>query len=484
MTLLWARALVFAASAAVLVLEILAGRLMAPYVGVTLETFTGIIGVVLAGIAAGAWLGGWSADRAEPRGLLGPALAVSGVLAILAPSMVDLLGPGMRGGGPIEIVLLTGGAFFLPAMTLSAVSPIVVKLTLKSVDETGTVVGSLSAIGTAGALAGTFLTGFVLIAAVPTRPLLIGVGTALLVVSVPLIVGDLRTRLLAATLLLVTFPAGLIVSEGPCDTETSYFCARIEADPQRPSGRVLWLDTVRHSYVDLGDPTHLEFRYAKVMADVVGASTQGPLTAAYIGGGGFTLPRYFAATRRGSSATVFEIDAALVRLVEREIPLPQGEDLRTLIGDARLMLPSQPAGQFDLVVGDAFGGLSVPWHLTTREFLLEVDRVLAGDGLYVANVIDNPPLAFVRAEVTTLIDVFPHIAVIAPPQSLFGDRGGNFVLVGARHALPLEDIQARIVARTGTEVVLVGQDAIDFAAASRVLTDDFAPVDQLLTPTR
>ncbi len=153
-----ANSLVFFSAAAVLVLEILAGRLMAPYVGVTLETFTGIIGTVLAGISIGAWAGGRIADRIEPTKLLGPILATGGILALLAPPVVHVIGPAMRAAGPIEIVLLTVMAFFLPATVLSAVTPIVVKIRLTSLDETGAVVGSFSAVGTAGAIFGTFIT--------------------------------------------------------------------------------------------------------------------------------------------------------------------------------------------------------------------------------------------------------------------------------------------------------------------------------------
>ncbi len=84
--------LVFFTSAAVLVLEILAGRLLAPYVGVTLETYTAIIGTVLAGIAGGTWAGGWAADRVEPRSLLGPLLVGGGVLSLATVPLTRSLG--------------------------------------------------------------------------------------------------------------------------------------------------------------------------------------------------------------------------------------------------------------------------------------------------------------------------------------------------------------------------------------------------------
>jgi len=132
-----ARLLVFGTSAAVLVLEIVAGRLMAPYIGVSLETFTGIIGVVLAGIAIGAWVGGIAADRTEPGPLIGPLIAISGVFVVLAPQAVDFFGPAMRAAGPLEIVFLTAVGFFVPSATLSAVTPVVVKMRLRSLEETG-----------------------------------------------------------------------------------------------------------------------------------------------------------------------------------------------------------------------------------------------------------------------------------------------------------------------------------------------------------
>ena len=82
----------FICSAAVLMLEILAGRILAPYVGISLETYTAIIGTVLAGIAVGAWAGGKAADRIDPHRLLGPVIAVGGVLAFLTVPIIRGLG--------------------------------------------------------------------------------------------------------------------------------------------------------------------------------------------------------------------------------------------------------------------------------------------------------------------------------------------------------------------------------------------------------
>ena len=181
--------------------------------------------------------------------------------------------------------------------------------------------------------------------------------------------------------------------------ESAYYCLRVEHDVFRASGRILWLDDVRHSYVDLADPAHLEFDYTKSFADAVATAFPGarPLDALHVGGGGFTFPRYLAVTRPGTRSTVLEIDPEVLDLARSELGLHTSPALRVRIGDARLGIRGQGDDSRDLVVGDAFGSLSVPWHLTTREFLREVDRVLRPRGVYVQNVIDYPTFRFARA---------------------------------------------------------------------------------------
>jgi hypothetical protein len=175
--------IVFLAAAAVLVLEILAARLMAPYVGVSLNTYTGIIGTALAGIAAGAWMGGRAVDRIAPRRLLGPILIVGGLLALSTAPLVTLLGEHVNGRSMEAIIALSGPTVFLPAFVLSTVTPIVVKMQLHDLSATGRVVGRMSAFATAGALVGTYGTGFVLAARFPNRTIIACIGAILIVLG-------------------------------------------------------------------------------------------------------------------------------------------------------------------------------------------------------------------------------------------------------------------------------------------------------------
>ncbi|HET7720876.1 MAG TPA: fused MFS/spermidine synthase, partial [Acidimicrobiales bacterium] len=457
-----AGATVFLTSGAVLILEILALRLLAPYVGVTIETYTATIATVLAGISLGTWLGGRAADRIEPRRLLGPLLVVGGALALLSVPLVRQFGGG--GGGSVVGLSLVG--FFAPAAVLSAVTPTVVKLQLRDLGATGRVVGRLSALGTAGAIIGTYLAGFVLVEAVATSTSILAVGGALMVAGVALWLWLGRGGVPAGVVAVARgVLAGTVAvrSAGPCHVETVYHCARVVADEARPGGRLLLLDTLRHSYVDLDDPTHLEFAYARVFADVIATvAPAGPLRALHVGGGGFTLPGYLRAVRPGSLSTVLEIDPGLVRLSRDRLGLVTGPDLDVHVGDARLLLDTVAVGRYDVVLGDAFGGLAVPWHLTTQEFLEAVRARLGAGGVYLMNLIDYPPMRFARSEAATLGLMFDSVAVIAPADVVAGRRGGNVVLVAGAGGLDVAGLASAISSRGGTEVVVSGRELAGF----------------------
>jgi spermidine synthase len=487
-----ATALVFGASGAVLVLEIVALRLVGPYVGVTLQVSSSVIGISLAAIAYGTWLGGRLADRFDPRALLAPALILAAIGTAVTLPLVRFGGEILRGGAAPAVLLLAALAVFLPAFLLSAISPMVVKLQLSDLDRTGSVVGRLSSIGTLGAITATLATGFIFVAAVPTSWILLTLAILLAVAGVTLgwwlrrrgssaadLPGKPRTRAALVTIGLVG--AGLGVSApSPCDVETAYHCARVQSDPDRPGGRTLILNSASHSYVDLNDPKFLEFAYIQWLAGVTDTLKPGPLDALHLGGGGFTMPQYVRATRPGSDQLVVELDGGLVDLDRKKLGLVTGPDLRTRVGDARVGLAAQPTGAYDLVIGDAFGYLVVPWHLATREMATDIARVLRPDGVYAQNVIDYPPHRFIRAEVATVAAAFPHVALIAPPDALAGKVGANFVIVAGKSPLPLEALRTRLDRVDEPVSLISGAELTDFVGDTHVLTDDYAPVDQLL----
>ena len=485
---LLAAVLTFIATASVLVLEIAAGRLLAPYVGVSLTTYTGIIGAILAGIALGAWLGGKVADAVGPLPLLGPAFILGGLSAVASVPIVGAIGDVGLGEGLVAIILLATTGFVLPAAIISATAPMLVRGTLTDLATSGSIVGWLSAIGTVGAITGTFLTGFVLLGLFPTRVLIVAVGIGLAAIGVVLTLWLRRGRGVApVAVVAVVLTAGFALGQpSRCDTESAYYCIAIENDVADPNVRVLVLDGLTHAAVDLHDPTDLEFGYVRRFADAT-APLRAQLGTApdvlHIGGGGFTFPRYIEAEHPDARQVVLELDPRIYEIAQLELGYVRHDSIDVRVGDARQSIRALPSDAFDIVVGDAFGGLAVPWHLTTREMLHHISRVLRPGGEYVVNIIDYPPLRFVRAEAATAGSVFSNVAVIARDSTIAGENGGNIVLVASDTPLDIAAVEAAIAARNEgaiTRVLAEPGDVQAFIGDSPLLTDDFAPVDQLL----
>jgi MFS family permease len=477
-----AAALVFVAAGAVLMLEILAVRLLAPYVGLTLETTTSIIGAALAGIAVGAAIGGYLADRTNTKLLVVGLLIGGGLLTLLTVPIVRWLGPGARGSGDLAALGITVISLVPAAAVLSAVSPAVAHLQLHDLRASGTVVGRLSAWATAGALLGTFGAGFVVIPLLP-------VGTAVLVIGLALILAGIAlgttTRLLApagiAGVMVAALAFGALAgaADSPCLRETNYHCIELEADPESPSSFELVLDNAHNSHVNLKDPTYLRYEYTRWTADAVNGyfPRRKPLDAVFVGGGGFTLPRWLLATRPGSDAEVLEVDGDLVDFDEERLGLRPSARLRATIGDARTTMRDVPTDSADFVVGDAFSGFTVPWHLTTSEWLEEVQRVLKPGGIYIANLIDTQPLDFTKAESATLLEVFPEARMITFINPETGELyGGNVLLLGSNRKMP-----EQVSSQAYGGVTYVKSAVEELAAEGEPLRDDYAPVDQLRT---
>ncbi|WNI14217.1 spermidine synthase [Actinacidiphila sp. ITFR-21] len=231
----------------------------------------------------------------------------------------------------------------------------------------------------------------------------------------------------------------------PVTRAVDFGTAKLLPDLDRPRAWLLTVDGAPQSYVDLDEPAHLEFEYVRRVAYVVESCFDTPVDAVHLGGGALTLPRRLAVTRPGSRQQVVEADRALAALVAERLPSRE-PGIAVHTADAREWLTAAPGGSADVVVTDVFGGSRVPAHLTTVEFLREAVRVLRPDGVYVANLADADPFAFLGSQLATVREAFgpdAELCLLAEPAVLRGRRFGNAVLAATRRPLPLEELVRR-----------------------------------------
>ncbi|HEV8636496.1 MAG TPA: fused MFS/spermidine synthase [Chloroflexota bacterium] len=274
----------------------------------------------------------------------------------------------------------------------------------------------------------------------------------------------------------------------PCLEESRYYCISVsEWRQQELTLRALLLDRQVHGINALEDPTHLELAYLRTYARLTERALDGrdqPAALLFVGGGAYTFPRYVEATRPDAELDVVEIDPRVTAVAHAELGLSGDTRVRSHGQDARLwLLEQKPPARYDIVYGDAFNDLVIPYHLTTHEFNGLVRAALKPDGWYLANVIDDPVGGtFLGAYVRTLRLSYPRVYVFAEPSAW----PASTAAAGARAAQP----RTFVVAATADAAeppalptrLTQEEVAAILARSPATLTDDYAPVDNLLLP--
>ena len=242
-------------------------------------------------------------------------------------------------------------------------------------------------------------------------------------------------------------PAPTALPSGP--VRTSFATAELVA---RDTGILLMLDGAESSFLDMRDPSHLDFEYHQQMDAVLTAlrGAGGPVKALHLGGAGCALARAWDATRPGAQQVAVEIDKILADRVRTWFDLPRSPRLRIRVGDAAEVVTGLRPGQWDVVVRDVFNGGSVPASCRSQEFLGTCLRALAPDGLLLVNTA-SMPRAQAGAEIAALTRAMDGDAscavIVADPAAVRGRRRGNLVLVARQApftASELEEVERAV----------------------------------------
>jgi len=504
--------IVLLASMAVMIVELVASRLIAKYVGNSLFTWTSVIGIVLGGISLGNWIGGKLADRHSPRRVIPWVLFAGSLLTVLivvldlaVGRITDVLGTGaITLSVLLRSVVLITILFFLPCCAYGCVSPIMAKYALQERERIGSTVGGIYAAGSLGGIAGTFLTGYLLIPALGLtaiillvaivlgllaiamggRRLVSGAWLAALIVMFALAATGATPKLLARELVGGAGEARLLYVK---DSPYSYIQVA-DRKAGATTERTLRLDALIHNRYDPRRPDALLYDYERIFASLTRTEVEerlgtGTFSTLTLGGGAFTLPSYLQRHYPQSANTVVEIDPDVVEVAHRYFDLPRDSPIRIRTQDARTYVEAvQGKDLYDIIYCDAFNAFSVPYHLTTKEFTQEAAALLSERGIFLANVIDILSSGrFLAAYLATVETAFPSVAVYMPAGS--GSDGRTTFVVAARKrgafAEILRDREGGVVATQLTQ----GQTAmLTRRSGSVVLTDNHAPVDNLMAP--
>jgi spermidine synthase len=492
---------VFISSALLLVLEIVAARLIAPHVGVSLYTWSAVIGVVLAGLSVGNALGGAWADRQTNADVAGVVLILSGVAALLIPWLLVLTAERLQ---QYELSILTTSLvlvlvlFMLPALLIGIVTPLLTTLALRHSSHPGHIVGMMHALGATGSIVGTFAAAWWLIPAMGSRNVVLTSGGLLLLGGLALMQPFATLRRAALASFVTLAGSGLLYGiaanpalASPCDRESSYFCIRTIDEgvhPRLGQMRSMVLDHLLHGTNAENDGRYLSAPYVQLMQELMCRHhhDKATLSAFFIGGGAYTQPRALWLANVPTDITVAELDPVVTEEARERLFLDDS-DMRVIHGDARAILGRLPDDErFDIIVGDAFHDVSVPYHLVTREFAELLERRLHDDGIYVLNLVDIYPNGrLAQALVKTLGEVFAHVDVWL--QQVPEDVARvTYVISASNSATPMAGRSDRLHAVTRpvrswhrvSERLIVDGGVPDDVP---VLTDDNAPVEQLIS---
>jgi spermidine synthase len=468
----------FLVGGATLSTEISASRLLAPYFGASTVVWANIIGLTLAYLALGYWLGGRLADRRpEPRALAAILLVAAAALAVTPFAARPLLRWAVEGVDSVAVGSVVGSffaalaLFAVPVTALGAAAPFLVRLALQSVEEAGRVAGRLYALSTAGSLAGTFLAALVAIPWVGTQRTIVATAACAALGAALLVGGAWALAPVVAAALLAIPPAQ--VKSALFQTESRYQYIRVVSDGD--GGRDLELNEGVVTHSAWRPDTVLTGRYWDLFLLLPPLLERPPRDVLVIGNAGGTIGRAYGRFYPEAAIDGVELDPELNTVARRWFGAGDNPRMHLIASDGRPFL-ERTHKRYDLIVVDAYRQPYVPFYLATTEFFRLARGHLRPGGAIALNVAATPTDRKLSDAIgTTLLTVFPQ-------AWRWRALRFNDVLFAMREPVPRPELERRARRAPGETRLLLPLFRSRLSAVSphgRPLTDDRAPVEWL-----
>ncbi|MHC4086310.1 MAG: fused MFS/spermidine synthase [Planctomycetota bacterium] len=506
-------ATIFFSSGCIMILELVASRLTARHLGSSLYTWTSVIGVILAGITIGNYIGGRIADRFPARKTLAVLFGISSVACVGIVVLNNIVGEWVwlwRLNWPAHIFIHVVFVFMLPSTLLGTISPVVAKMALDKGLATGRTIGAIYAWGAAGSIAGTFLAGFYLITTMGTIAIIWTIGAALLLMGIlywsKLWVLYIWASVFTALMAMGMAPVKWAQSSGSSlrlreehnpnilyQDETPYCYVAVKQIFGIVDKRAFMQDKLMHSEMVMGDILDLRYSYVQIHAAVTQLLSEGRkrLSVLVIGGGGYVFPRYVEKVWPGSRVDVVEIDPGVTEAAIEAFGLQRDTAINTFTMDARyyvsrLLKQTQTQGQevlYDFIYEDALSDYSTPYQLTTKEFNDQIACILTDNGVYMIELIDIYDSGlFLGSFINTLEQTFPHVYVVT--QNEPGSARNTFVIIASKREFNPENLGKQQAVKD-LDLWILNKSEIEILkekAGGIILTDNYAPVETMLAP--
>ena len=475
--------IVFLSGAIGMGLELIAARVLSPYVGSSNVVWTSIIGIILVSMSLGYWLGGKKADKEASGNILSRLLLGSALFTSIIPLLETIVVKefaGIVNNLIVAAILCAIIVFSIPSFILAMISPFAVKMKSMQETEIGSLSGRISSLSTIGSITGTFLMGFVLIPNIVVTNINIGITILLVVMSI-LARDDINKKYILSTISLVVVMIILMFigkwvfklanPEILVDTDSQY--SRIwvkQVNTAKTTYKTLQVDTGLESYIDTetGEMGAMYLRYY----DLFEYLNKDAKSTLMIGGAAYTYPIHYLQKYQDKTIDVVEIDEKMTQIAEEQFGLnTKDERLKIYTQDGRSYL-NYSENKYDTILIDAFKGLNAPFELTTYEALVHAKNMLNDNGIVLTNIIsslEGEDTDFIEYEYATYKAVFDDVKIFQVQDRDYTESQ-NLILVGIKGNPQINEDKYEEYKN------YLNMEITNFETDKKIVTDDFAPI--------